>query len=72
MTKSPFTDNFERGKNMLDIIHSDACGPFRHITKHGEIYFVTFIGDFSRYGYVYMIKHNSKTFEVFNRFLNEV
>ncbi|KAI3780382.1 hypothetical protein L2E82_10363 [Cichorium intybus] len=72
MTKAPFTGNFERGKDLLDLIHSDVCGPFRSATRHGERYFVTFTDDFSRYGYVYLIKHKSETFEVFKRFQNEV
>lgn len=48
MTKSPFIGNFERGTYMLDIIRSDVCGQFRHITRYGEKYFVTFTNDFGR------------------------
>ena len=68
MTRSPFIGNFERGKNKLDVILSKICGLFRHITGHGKRYFVTFNDDFNRYGYVYLIKHNSDTFEVFKKF----
>ena len=56
----------------MDIIHSDVCGPFRYITRHGERYFVTFTDDFSRYGYVYLIKHKSEIFEVFKKFQSDV
>ncbi|GJU27551.1 retrotransposon protein, putative, ty1-copia subclass [Tanacetum coccineum] len=52
--------------------HSDVCGPFRSATKDGKCYYVTFTDDFSRYGYVYRIKHKSDTFEVFKRYQNEV
>ncbi|GJZ79023.1 retrotransposon protein, putative, ty1-copia subclass [Tanacetum coccineum] len=38
----------------------------------GNRYYVTFTDDFSRYGYVYLIKHKSDTFEVFKRYENEV
>ncbi|KAI3505809.1 hypothetical protein L1887_28094 [Cichorium endivia] len=72
MTKAPFTGNFERGNDLMDLIHNDVCGPFRSATRHGERYFVTFTDDFSRYGYVYLIKHKYETFEVFKRFQNEV
>ncbi|KAJ9565695.1 hypothetical protein OSB04_001661 [Centaurea solstitialis] len=72
MTKASFTGTCERGKDLLDIVHTDVCGPFRSATRHGERYFVTFTDDFSRYGYVYLIKHKSKTIEVFRTFQNEV
>ncbi|GKB76822.1 retrotransposon protein, putative, ty1-copia subclass [Tanacetum coccineum] len=69
MTKSPFTGTCERGEGLLDLVHTDVCGPFRSATKDGKRYYVTFTDDFSRYGYVYLIKHKSDTFEVFKRLL---
>ena len=35
-------------------------------------YSVTFIDGFSRYGYVYLMKHKFETFELFKTFKNEV
>jgi len=35
-------------------------------------YFITFTDDFSRYGYVYLMKHKSESFEKFKEFQNEV
>ena len=29
MTRSPFVGQMARAKDMLEIIHSDVCGPFR-------------------------------------------
>ena len=72
MTKSPFTGSCERGEGLLDLVHTDVCGPFRSTTRDGNRYYVTFTDDFSRYGYVYLIKHKSDTFEVFKRYQNEV
>ncbi|KAI3723576.1 hypothetical protein L2E82_35254 [Cichorium intybus] len=72
MTKSPFKGSFERGKGLLDIIHTDVCGPFRSTTKDGTRFYVTFTDDFSRYSYIYLIKHKSDTFEKFKEFKNEV
>ncbi|GJR53534.1 retrotransposon protein, putative, ty1-copia subclass [Tanacetum coccineum] len=72
MTKSPFTRTCERGEGLLDLVHTDVCGPFRSATKDGKRYYVTFTDDFSRYGYVYLIKHKSDTFEMFKRYQNEV
>jgi len=72
MTKAPFTGNCERGKDLLELVHTDVCGPFRSATRHGERYFVTFTDDFSRYGYIYLMKHKSETFSMFKAYQNEV
>ncbi|GJR55631.1 retrotransposon protein, putative, ty1-copia subclass, partial [Tanacetum coccineum] len=72
MTKSPFTGSYERGEGLLDLVHTDVYGPFRSATKDGKRYYVTFTDDFSIYGYVYLIKHKSDTFEVFKRYQNKV
>ncbi|TLX70056.1 DDE-type integrase/transposase/recombinase [Labilibacter sediminis] len=72
MTKSPFTGNCERGNDLLELIHTDVCGPFRTATKIDKKYFVTFTDDYSRYGFVFLTKHKHETFEVFKRFQNEV
>ncbi|GJU16302.1 putative RNA-directed DNA polymerase [Tanacetum coccineum] len=72
MTKSPFIGTCERGEGLLDLVHTDVCGPFQSTTKDGKHYYVTFTDDFSRYGYVYLIKHKSDTFEVFKKYQNEV
>ncbi|GJY49115.1 putative RNA-directed DNA polymerase [Tanacetum coccineum] len=72
MTKSPFTGTCERGEGLLDLVHTDVCGPFRSATKDGKCYYVTFTDDFSRYGYVYLIKRKSDTFKVFKKYQNKV
>nr|GEW71402.1 retrotransposon protein, putative, Ty1-copia subclass [Tanacetum cinerariifolium] len=63
MTKSPFTGTCKRGEGLLDLVHTDVCGPFRSAIKDRKRYYVMFTDDFSRYGYVYLIKHKSNTFE---------
>ena len=72
MTKAHFKGNMERGKDLLDLIHTDVCGPFRATTRNGERYFVTFTNDFSIYGFIYLMENKSDTFEVFKGFKNEV
>jgi len=39
--------------------------------RGGFQYFITFTGDLSRYGYVYLMKHKSETFEKFKEFQSE-
>src|SRR6266536_808970 len=40
--------------------------------RGGYHYFVTFTDDLSRYGYIYLMKHKSETFEKFKEFQSEV
>ena len=41
---------------ILEIIHTDTCGPFPVTTVDGYDSFITFTDDYSRYGYIYPIK----------------
>ena len=61
MAKTPFFKKMERASDLLEIIHTDVCGSMS-IDARGEYrYFLTFIDDLSRYGYVYLMKHKSET-----------
>jgi hypothetical protein len=40
--------------------------------RGGYQYFITFTDDLSRYGYVYLMKHKSETFEKFKEFQSEI
>ena len=71
MSKSPFTWSCEKDEGVLDLVHTDVCGPFRSPTRDGRHYYVTFTDDFSRYGYIYLMKQKSETFEKFKEFKNE-
>ena len=72
MTKTPFSRTMERASDLLEIIHTDVCGPMSVEARGGYRYFLTFTDDLSRYEYIYLIKHNSKTFEKFKEFHSEV
>ena len=41
-------------------------------SRGGYRYFLTFTDDLSRYGYIYLMKHKSETFEKFKEFHSEV
>src|SRR3954447_3450750 len=72
MIKTPFSGMMERATDLLEIIHTDVCGPMSFSTRGGYRYFLTFTDDLSRYGYIYLMKHKSETFEKFKEFQNEV
>ncbi|GJQ91586.1 retrotransposon protein, putative, ty1-copia subclass [Tanacetum coccineum] len=72
MTRKSFPHRPERATDLLGIIHTDVCGPLRHVSRQGASYFITFTDDYSRYGYVYLLKHKHEVFETFKVFKNEV
>ena len=72
MTKKPFKNRIERASDLLGLIHTDVCGPLRHVSRRGASYFVTFTDDYSRYGYAYLLKHKHEVFETFKVFKAEV
>ncbi|KAI5317005.1 hypothetical protein L3X38_036712 [Prunus dulcis] len=54
-----------RNSDLLEIIHANICGPFPHQKIDGNHYFITFIDDHSRFGYLYLIAEKSQAFEMF-------
>ena len=61
-----------RNTQLLEIIHTDVCGPFDVSSFNKEKYFITFIDDFSRYGYVYLLHEKSQAINALKIFINEV
>ena len=72
MTKVTFVGHEERASNVLGLVHTDVCGPMTIHARGGYSYFITFTNEFSRYGYVFLMKHKSEAFEKFKEFKNEV
>ncbi|KAM2048182.1 hypothetical protein ACFX1T_006755 [Malus domestica] len=72
MTKSPFTGKGERATEILGLIHTNVCGPMFTTSRGGFSYYITFTDDHSRFGYVYLMKYKSESFERFKEFKNEV
>nr|GEY89791.1 hypothetical protein [Tanacetum cinerariifolium] len=72
MTRKSFSHRLERATDLLGIIHTNVCGLLRHVSRQGASYFITFTDDYSRYGYIYILKHKHEVFEMFKAFKNEV
>jgi transposase InsO family protein len=58
--------------NVLELIHTDICGPFPMATRNDHVYFISFIDDYSRYDYIYLIKENTQVLDIFKSFKSEV
>ena len=57
---------------VLEIVHTDICGPFPIKSVDGYDSFITFTDDYSRYGYIYPIKKRSEALDKFKIFKAEV
>ncbi|KXJ73442.1 hypothetical protein RP20_CCG015857 [Aedes albopictus] len=57
MSRLPFPKASKRKSSaILDLVHSDLCGPMNTVTPGGRRYFLTFIDDFSRYSTMYLLR----------------
>lgn len=69
MTCKPFPKSSEeRTNSLLEIVHTDVCGPMRHESYGKKKYFVTFIDDKSRWCEVYFIANKNDVFKVFQEY----
>ena len=59
-----------RSSNILEIIHTDICCP--DMDMPGQKYFITFIDDYSRYMYVYLLHNKYEALDAFKIFKAEV
>jgi transposase InsO family protein len=62
----------KRSAGVLEIIHTDICGPFPVKSVNDFDSFIIFTDDFSRYGYIYSIQERSEVLDKFKVFKAEV
>ena len=72
MTKRPFSGKGEKAKEPLELVHSDVCRPLNIQARGGYEYFISFIDDCSRYGYISLMQRKSEAYEKFKEFRAEV
>lgn len=66
--RQPFHQSNSKTNGILELIHSDLCGPM-HISSFGNSrYMLTFVDDFSGKLFVYFLKNKSETFTKFKEF----
>ena len=66
--RKPYSSSSRRSKGILDLIHSNLCGPMTAPSLGGCLYYVIFIDDFSRKTWIYFMKAKSETFAKFQEF----
>lgn len=72
MVKSPFKNSNSESKNIMDLVHTDVCGPMQTSTVSGFRYFLTFIDDCSRYNVVYLLHNKGEVFDKTKLYLEMV
>lgn len=69
MSKLPFNkDRKCRSKDVLEIVHTDVCGPITPTTYDGHRYMITFLDDYTHFSAVYLMKQKSDAFVCFRKY----
>ena len=57
-----------RANDLLHVVYSDVCGPFEVLSLGGKRFFVSFVDEFSRKMWTYLLKVKSEVFENLKKF----
>jgi transposase InsO family protein len=66
--KNPFLKRENKTEGVLELIHSDVCGPIPSTSINGYVYYVSFIDDYSHKTWVYFLKSKDEVFGKFKEF----
>jgi transposase InsO family protein len=66
--RKAFPSSEHRSKGMLDLIHSNVCGPMSVQSVSGFSYYAIFIDDYSRKTWIYFLKKKDEVFDRFREF----
>lgn len=69
-SRLPFKTSNSKTTQLLELIHSDVCGPLSVESYGGSKYFVTFMDDFSHEVFVYPMARKSMVFDKYKEFKN--
>jgi hypothetical protein len=69
-TRLLFTLSTSKTSQIFELVHSDVWGPAPITSYNNFRYYVTFIDDFSRNTWVYLLTSNDEVFQRFLEFTN--
>ena len=69
MTKSSFKRKSYSSTEVLELIHTELCGPITPKSYYGARYFILFVDDYSRMMTVMYLKEKSDAFQMFKCYL---
>ena len=67
-TNNPFPRSNSKAKGILEIVHSDVCGPMSTTSLSRYVYYVSFIDGYSSNTWIYFLKRKYEVFEKFKEF----
>lgn len=67
--RQPFPkEGARRAKEVLELVHTNGCGPIRTLSHAQNRYFILFIDDLTRMTWVYFMRQKSEVFVIFKKF----
>ena len=72
MTKSSFKSKTYTSNEVLELVHTDLCGPIEVQSYKGDKYIMLFVDDYSRMMIVMFLKQKSNAFQMFKWYLARV
>lgn len=67
-SRLPFPSANHRSETLLEVVHSDLCGPMETRSIGQARYFVLFVDDASRMAFVYFLKEKNQVFQKFKEY----
>ena len=62
----------KKQRDILELVHTDLCGPMQIKSLGGAVYFLLFIDDCMNFSWVYFLSKKSHTFKYFKKFKNMI
>jgi hypothetical protein len=68
MSALPFNKSTSVSTSPFELVHTDLWGPSPIATKGGSRYYVSFVDDFTRFTWVYLLTHKSDFYQTYRTF----
>lgn len=68
----PFHASTSTSSRVLEVIHTDLCGPMEKRSLGSARYYLLFVDDYSRMCFVYFLKEKNEAFKYFREFKEQV
>lgn len=71
-TRLPFSASSSMSSRVLEVVHTDLCGPMEKKSLGLARYYLLFVDDYSRMCFVYFLKEKNEAFKYFREFKEQV
>jgi hypothetical protein len=71
-SRLPFNPSVISSTKPFAMIHCDIWGPYRHPSLSGAHYFLTVVDDFTRFTWIFLMKHKNEAQSLLKNFFNYV